>query len=162
MKIQILQVGGGKGGDFAGPVAEFEKRLNGLCDFEVKVLKGSSGGSSGIPRERVIEEDSRAVMDAIDGIRGRGPESFVVILDEKGGEMESVKFSGLLGKMKDEGRSLVFVIGGAFGLNDEVKKSADKLLAFSKMTFTHQMVKVFLLEQIYRGFCILNGKEYHY
>jgi 23S rRNA (pseudouridine1915-N3)-methyltransferase len=154
MKIQIIQVGGVSGS------GDFEKRLRGFCDLDVKVLKGVSGGSSGKPREKVIEEDSRGVLGAIEKACCDG--AFVVVLDEKGEDMSSVEFSGFLGGLKDEGRSLVFVIGGAFGLSDEVKALGDRRIRLSKMTLTHLMTKELLLEQIYRGFCILNGKEYHY
>jgi len=74
----------------------------------------------------------------------------------------SIEFSELLGKANDSGENIVFVIGGAYGLSEGLKRSAKVLLSLSKMTFTHQMIRFFLLEQIYRGFCILKGKEYHY
>lgn len=89
-------------------------------------------------------------------------DALVIVLDEKGKQMNSVEFSEMIGRSKDKGETLVFVIGGAFGLSDGLKREASLLLSLSKMTFTHQMIRPFLLEQIYRGFCILNGREYHY
>ena len=88
--------------------------------------------------------------------------AFVVVLDEKGKELGSIEFSKVLSDAKDKGMRLTFIIGGAFGLSENLKKNCNLLLSMSRMTFTHQMIRLFLLEQIYRGFCILTGKEYHY
>lgn len=81
-----------------------------------------------------------------------------ILLDEKGKEFTSVEFAGFL-----ENRSAVdFVIGGPYGVSDEVRGKAVNVIALSKMTFTHEMVRVFFLEQLYRAMTILKGKEYHH
>jgi len=134
---------------------EFVKRLQQFCSLEIVTLKSASEGGK-MPREKIVAEDTLKVLSVI-------PKNcHLVVLDEKGKEMDSVEFSGFLGGFKDRGETLCFVIGGAFGLADGLKADAGTLLSFSKMTFTHQMVRLILLEQIYRGFCILSGKEYHY
>lgn len=106
--------------------------------------------------ERCVEEEGEMILRSIPG------DEFVVALDERGKEMSSIDFAGFLGGKLDTGQALTFVIGGAFGLSEAVKKRADLKLSFSKMTFTHQMIRIFLLEQIWRGFCIIKGKEYHH
>ena len=88
-------------------------------------------------------------------------DDFLVALDERGKEYSSVEFSKLLQKLKNEGLTVTFVIGGPYGLSQAVKDRANLILSFSTMTFTHQMIRLFLLEQIYRGFCIMLKKEYH-
>lgn len=85
----------------------------------------------------------------------------LIVLDESGKEMSSKEFAGFLEKFKDSGETVTFVIGDAYGLSEDFKKKAKLLFSLSKMTFTHQMVKLFLLEQIYRGLSIILGKEYH-
>lgn len=118
-------------------VLKYLKMLKGYADVEMLTLKDESG-----------------VLKAVG-------ESFCIVLDELGEEFSSVEFGQWIGKRKDVGDHLVFVIGGAYGLPEEVKARADLLLSLSKMTFTHQMVRIFLLEQIYRGLSIVYGKEYH-
>ncbi len=87
----------------------------------------------------------------------------LILLDEQGEEMTSPAFAAFLGKNRDMGTAeLAFAIGGAYGFSASFRARGVKTLALSKMTFTHQMVRVFLLEQIYRGFTILNGEPYHH
>ncbi|MBT3704366.1 23S rRNA (pseudouridine(1915)-N(3))-methyltransferase RlmH [Candidatus Peregrinibacteria bacterium] len=155
MKIQIIQIGKNKDRYIEAECKEFVKRLQQFCNLEIVTLKSASCGGK-MPREKVVAEDTRKVLSVV------SKDCHLVVLDEKGSEMDSVKFSGFLGGFKDRGETLCFVIGGAFGLSDSLKSGAGTRLSFSKMTFTHQMVRLILLEQIYRGFCILNGKEYHY
>ena len=158
MKIQIIQVGKNKDRYIEDGVREFTKRLQQFCSLEVVTLKSASDGGK-MPREKVMVEDTRKILSSLP------KDCHLVVLDEKGREIGSREFADFLGKFKDRGETLCFVIGGAYGLQDELKAEASRtgtLLSFSKMTFTHQMIRLFLLEQIYRGFCILTGKEYHY
>jgi 23S rRNA (pseudouridine1915-N3)-methyltransferase len=158
MKIQIIQVGKNKDRYIEEGVREFVKRLQQFCNLEIVTLKSASEGGK-MPRAKVVAEETKKIMAALPR------DCHLVVLDEKGREMESREFSDFLGGFKDRGETLCFLIGGAFGLPESLKEEASRtgtLLSFSKMTFTHQMIRLFLLEQIYRGFCILNGKEYHY
>lgn len=150
MKIRIIQVG--KTRDF--DLQEFVKRISPFAQLEIVDLK-EVAPSKTFSRERCKEQEGEQILRALG-------EDFIVALDEGGKQMDSREFSNLIGKSKDAGRTLVFVIGGPFGLSAAVKQRADLLLSFSKMTFTHQMIRLFLLEQIYRAFCILHGKEYHH
>ena len=86
----------------------------------------------------------------------------VVLMDERGEHMDSPALASFIGKQRDSGvGELIFIIGGAYGFSEEFRRRG-RLLALSKMTFTHQMVRAFLLEQIYRAFTILNGEPYHH
>ena len=87
----------------------------------------------------------------------------LVILDERGEELTSPQFAAFLGTERDRGTShLVFAIGGAYGFSETLRTCAARTLALSRMTFTHQMVRPFLLEQLYRGLTILNGEGSHH
>ncbi len=155
MKIQIIQIGKNKDKYIEEGSSEFLKRLKAFASLEVKTLK-EVGVSKSFGREKCVEEEGWEILKVLD------QDSFVVVLDERGKEFNSKEFGMLLGKQKDSGVKITFVIGGPFGLSDEVKRRANLLLAFSKMTFTHQMIRLFLLEQIYRGFAIIHNREYHH
>ncbi len=87
---------------------------------------------------------------------------FVIAMDERGKQLTSPEFADLIREKRDFGPGKIqFVIGGSHGLDDGVRKRANLVLGFSKMTFTHEMIRVFLKEQIYRAFTILVGKTYH-
>jgi len=91
------------------------------------------------------------------------PADYVILLDEKGKQINSNLFAQeLQGLMNQSFKQIVFVIGGPYGFSDEVYKRASKKLSLSEMTFTHQMIRLFLVEQIYRAFTILQGKPYHH
>lgn len=91
------------------------------------------------------------------------PGDFVILLDEKGKQINSVKFANDLQNLMNQSfKQIVFVIGGPYGFSDELYKKANQKLSLSEMTFTHQMVRLFLTEQLYRAFSILQGKPYHH
>ncbi|UJH91464.1 23S rRNA (pseudouridine(1915)-N(3))-methyltransferase RlmH [Antarcticibacterium sp. 1MA-6-2] len=91
------------------------------------------------------------------------PSDFVVLLDEKGKQYTSVEFSEFLQKRLNSGvKQLMFVIGGPYGFSQEVYNRADAKMSLSKMTFSHQMVRLFFVEQLYRGFTILRNEPYHH
>ncbi len=88
--------------------------------------------------------------------------AYVVLLDERGKRMTSRKFAGFLQKIQtSSNQRLIFVVGGAYGFAPEVKKRADLLLSLSDMTFSHQIIRLFFAEQLYRAFTIINNKPYH-
>lgn len=87
---------------------------------------------------------------------------FVVLLDEKGKEFNSVGFSQFVQKRMNTGMNLTFIIGGPFGFSDEVYAQSNMKIALSQMTFSHQMVRLFFTEQLYRSFSILKGERYHH
>ena len=154
MKIKLIQLGKNKD-SLEQAMVDFVKRLGKFCDLDIMTLKDLKPSKTFSP-ERCVKEEGEMILRAIPG------DEFVVELDEKGKEMNSIAFAEFLSEKLDQGRAITFIIGGAFGLAEKVKERADLQLSFSKMTFTHQMIRIFLLEQLWRGFCIINGKEYHH
>lgn len=133
MKINVILIGKTKDVDFG----EYVKRISAFANLDVREVK-----EFGVEKIR-----------ALDGYK--------ILLDERGEQMSSDEFAKFLGRFKDRGETVNFVVGGPYGFSDEEKAEADKLLSLSKMTFTHQMIRLFLFEQIYRGLSILHGKRYH-
>lgn len=138
LHIQLIQVGKTKDAYFKDAEDEYLKRL--LRFAKVKV--------------DTVDDDSK--------IPGRiQKDSFVIALEIKGKQMSSEEFSQVLKDASVRGK-ITFIVGGPHGLPEDISEKSDLQLSFSKMTFTHQMIRVFLLEQIYRGLTILEGKKYHY
>lgn len=159
MKIKIIQIGKTKDSYIKEGIEEFLKRLRPFANIEIITLREIVAGKT-FTKEHCKQKEGAEILKAI-GSMSKNENPYVVVLDEKGKEFTSMEFSKLLGKFTDSGQLLVFVTGGPYGLADAVKQSADSIFAMSKMTFTHQMIRLFLLEQIYRGVLILKGKEYH-
>ena len=88
---------------------------------------------------------------------------YLILLDERGNQMSSIKFADLIGKVKQQvsNKKVIFLIGGAYGLDQSLKERANKTISLSDLTFSHQVIRVMFLEQLYRAFTILNGEKYH-
>ena len=139
-------------------MAEYEKRLSAYCKVQNTEIKES----------RVPENASEAEIAAATAEEGKKilavlpKKSFKIALAVEGEQLSSEDFARKLEKAKEAGGAqITFVIGGAFGMSEEVKKACDLRISFSKMTFTHRMMRFLLLEQVYRGFNILSGGKYH-
>ncbi len=154
MKIRIIQIGKNKDNYLDAGISEYLKRLKPFVNLEFMTLKEVSPSKT-FPVKKCVDEEGQQILKALNN------GDYLLILDEKGKEMGSVNFAKILKSKKDIGRSICIVIGGPFGLAEEVINKADMVLSMSKMTFTHQMIRLFLLEQIYRAVCIIQGKEYH-
>lgn len=132
--------------------AEYEKRLQAFAKLENTVLQASKHDD----RSRVQKEESDLFLQKLN------KDARIIALDERGKEMSTEEFAELLRKERDFGAGHIqFLIGGSHGLHPAVLAAAQEQLALSKMTFTHEMVRVFLKEQLYRAFTILAGKKYH-
>ena len=138
-------------------IEEFIKRLNPYVKLEIVTLKEEMA-SKAFTKEHCKEMEGNEILKVLERDDEVG---MIVALDEHGKEFTSMEFSKFLGKFFDQGQRINFIIGGPYGLAENVRKKANLLCAFSKMTFTHQMIRLFLLEQIYRGVSIIKGKEYH-
>lgn len=110
---------------------------------------------------RFARVDHRVIKDAKDVFARIDPSTTVVVLDAAGVSMDSEAFAKKIQHFDDLGTKITVVIGGAYGLSDDVKKRADVLLSLSPMTTTHDLAHIFFLEQLYRAFTIITGKEYH-
>ena len=142
MLLKLIVVGRVKDLHYQAKINEFMQRLNAFGKVEVVELKDDT-----------VEKESAAILKQLENER-----SWVVVLDERG---ENITSAAWAEKIKNCDRKIVLVIGGAFGFTEAVRKRADYLLSFSKMTFPHQLMRVVLLEQIYRAYRIISGEPYH-
>ncbi|HEC21226.1 MAG TPA: 23S rRNA (pseudouridine(1915)-N(3))-methyltransferase RlmH [Candidatus Peregrinibacteria bacterium] len=155
MRIKIIVVGKTKERYLFQGEQEFLERLKPFAQVEIVVLKDEAITKS-IPGEKVMKKEGERILRAL------RKDDFVIALDREGEMLSSEGIAAFLEKRKNTGESnLVFIIGGALGLSPEVLEKANFQLSLSSLTFTHQMTRLILLEQIYRVFSILAGTEYH-
>jgi 23S rRNA (pseudouridine1915-N3)-methyltransferase len=148
VNIRILCVGTLKEKYWKDAISEYRKRLSAYCNLSIEEVKESSA-------EDVNEEGDRILKKI-------KPEEVVIALEIQGAAKSSQELSSELDALALSGKSnLVFVIGGSMGLSPAVSSRADRSLSFSRMTFPHQMMRVILLEQIYRSFKISRNEKYH-
>lgn len=153
MKLKLLWVGKTQESWVREGIEEYAGRIRRYSALEIREARDEKGALAPTMRERECERLEKLLPKG-----GR-----LVILDERGEQMSSTQFAAFLGRERDQGTSeLAFAIGGAYGFTDTLRKKAHKAISLSRMTLTHQMVRVFLLEQIYRGFTILNDEPYHH
>lgn len=138
--------------------AEYLKRLSAFAKVEIVELKEESFDDK-MPVQMIKEKEAQLLKNALNKFQ----DAFLVVLDEHGKQFSSVDFSKKLSDLSVNGsNNFVFVIGGPLGLDESILKMAKLKLSFSSFTFTHQMIRVFLLEQIYRAMMIQSGRQYHY
>lgn len=158
MNIDIIVIGDVKEKYLRDAIAEYEKRLKpyaNLTTYELKEARLSANPSEK-DIEQAIEIEGQEILGKIN------PRAYVCALCVEGKQLSSEDLSARMDSITVDGyNDLVFIIGGSNGLSPEVKKRANLKLSFSKMTFPHQLMRVILLEQIYRGFRILRGEPYH-
>ncbi len=152
MKIQVLQVGETREKNLLVLEKEYEKRISRFSDIENIVVNASKSDE----RERTQKDELRNLEDRLD------KDAYILALDERGKQMTSEEFAKQILAVRDFGEGRIqFIIGGSHGIHPDIIKRANHVLGFSKMTFTHEMIRIFLKEQIYRAFTILAGKTYH-
>lgn len=158
LTVRVLCVGRVKEKFYADAVNEYKKRLNGRVKLEIVEVKDFPAPDSFSPAEK------KAVMDA-EGellLKAVRPSDHVIALAVGGRSTDSETFAGELSALMNAGKSSVdFVIGGSLGLLEAVLSRADDTLSFSRFTFCHQLMRVILLEQVYRAIKILSGESYH-
>ena len=157
MRMTVVAVGGLKERYFREGCAEYQKRLVAYGKLEiVEVAECRLAKEGEAEIARVLADEGARILQKI------GPRAFVVALCVEGRELSSEELARKLAEVTTAGQSeLVFVIGGSYGLSEEVKRRADLRLSFSKMTFPHQLMRVVLLEQLYRACNIMAGGKYH-
>lgn len=161
MKIRILCVGKIKESYFSKGIEEYSKRLSRYSKLEIVEVgdeKTPDGASEALERQIKEKEGERLLKY----MKESGHDCYTIALAIQGKQMDSVTFSEKIRMLGVRGvGQITFVIGGSLGLSDAVMKQADEAISFSKMTFPHQMMRMILLEQIYRGFRIMKGEPYH-
>lgn len=163
MKITILCVGRFKERYWEDAAAEYIKRLSRYCTLKIAEVTDEPTPENASPKmETQIKEKEGAKLLSWLSKNASDPSSLVVALALDGKKMDSVRFASSLQDAMTKGTShLVFVIGGSLGLSDDVLKRADRKLSFSDFTFPHQLMRVILLEQVYRAFRIISRQPYH-
>ena len=158
MKVTLITVGKIKEKFFQDAIAEYSKRLSRYCKLEIVQVadeKTPDGASEAVETQIKEKEGERILSNIKDG-------SFVVALAINGNMLDSEELAAKIEKWGVSGISqIVFIIGGSLGLSNQVLARADYKLSFSKMTFPHQLMRVILLEQIYRSYRIIQGEPYH-
>lgn len=155
-RVTVIAVGKLKEPWLREGLAEYQKRLSGYCDFSVVEIPEYRLPDEPSPAqvEKGLAEEGQVILDKI----GKMPFAALCI---EGKKMSSAAFARFLEERQQTAGSLGFVIGGSFGLSPEVKERAAARISLSPMTFPHQLFRVMLAEQIYRGFSILGGGKYH-
>jgi len=158
MNISIICVGKLKEKYLKEAVAEYSKRLSRYCRLEIIELPDEKAPENASDKEelQIKEKEGTSILKHVKD------NMHVVVLDLKGKMLSSEEFSKYIDDCGVKGESnIAFIIGGSLGLSQEVMKRADFSISFSKMTFPHQLMRVILLEQIYRGYRIMSGEPYH-
>lgn len=159
MRITVVCAGRIKEKYLSAGIAEFLKRLRPFAQVEVREIHEEKmpDDPSEAEKEQVLRREGEKLLKLVPS------GSYLFVLDVHGREMSSEELASRIDKLGLSGRSnIAFLIGGAFGLSREVRAAADERLSFSQLTFTHQMVRLLLVEQIYRAFKINRGEKYHW
>lgn len=151
--IKVIAVGRVKEKASRTLIDEYLKRFRSVHKLEVIELTKSK--YKDVEIEKIVKDESNRILNKIN------PRDYVILLDLKGKDLDSLSLSNKIGNHLDLGETLVFVIGGSHGVDDSVRKRSNYMWKLSNLTFPHQLVRILLLEQLYRGFMIQKGHPYH-
>ncbi len=156
MKIELKVIGKTAFDYLKDGIAIYEKRLKKYCAFSMSIIPDIKNAKN-LSKKLIKSKEGELILKKITKT------DFLILLDDKGKEMTSLQFSELLEqRLLPSGKNIVFLIGGAYGFSEEVYKRANMKISLSKLTFSHQMVRLFFIEQLYRAFTILNNEPYHH
>ena len=148
--IKIITVGKIKEKYFTDAVNEYLKRLSKYTKIDLIEVKDEDFDIS-----KTLLKEKESILKYIDD------KDYVITLEIEGNELDSVSLSKKLNDIKLNNSNITFIIGGSYGLHEDIKKRSNYALSFSKMTFPHQLFRVILLEQLYRSYKIINNETYH-
>ena len=156
MKIVLLTIGKTSEKYLMEEISQFQKRLKHYCSFEIVEIPNIKNAKN-LSISELIKKEGELILKLLQNA------DYLLLLDEKGKSFLSVDFSKKLQNWMLSGKKcLVFVVGGSYGFSDEVYKRANEKLSLSKMTFSHQMVRLFFVEQLYRAYTVLINEPYHH
>ena len=157
ISVKIISTGTLKEEYLRAAVAEYAKRLSGYCKFSEVVLKEAKLPDSPSEREiaTALDAEAKSILAEI------SPRAFKIAMCVEGKQLSSEAFARKISDVSMQASEIVFIIGSSHGLSDKVKSVADMRLSISEMTFPHQLMKVMLMESIYRAFNIISGTKYH-
>ena len=156
MKIVLVVVGKTNEKYLIEGISDYQKRLNHYTNFEIVEISNIKNAKNFSEKE-LIKKEGEMILKQIN------TSDYLVLLDDKGNVFSSPSFAEKLQQWMISGKKrLVFVVGGAYGFSQEVYNRGNEKLSLSRMTFSHQMVRLFFVEQLYRGYTILNNEPYHH
>ena len=156
MNIKLLAIGKTDNKQLIQIIDTYQKRLKFYIKFDFEIIPDIKNAKN-LSEAQQKQKEGELILSKTNS------SDFLVLLDENGKQMDSVTFSGYLQKHMNSGlKQLVFVIGGPYGFSQEVYAKAQGKISLSKMTFSHQMVRLFFIEQLYRAFTILRNEPYHH
>ncbi|WP_333693884.1 23S rRNA (pseudouridine(1915)-N(3))-methyltransferase RlmH [Flavobacterium sp.] len=156
MNIKLIAIGKTDDKNLQSLIDTYVKRLSHYIKFELEIIPDLKNVKN-LSEIQQKEKEGEQILSRVN------PTDFVVLLDENGKSYSSLSFANELQKKMNAGiKTLVFVIGGPYGFSDNVYQKAQQKIALSQMTFSHQMVRLFFVEQVYRGFTILRNEPYHH
>jgi 23S rRNA (pseudouridine1915-N3)-methyltransferase len=156
MKIKLLAIGKTDNKNLIQLIDEYKNRLKHYIKFELEIIPDIKNAKH-LSEIQQKEKEGEMILSKLQNT------DQLVLLDDKGTDFTSVEFSKYLQKKMNAGiKQMVLVIGGPYGFSDAVYKKANGKISLSKMTFSHQMIRLFILEQLYRGFTILKNEPYHH
>lgn len=156
MNIRLLAIGKTDNKDLQSLIYDYTKRLSFYVKFDLDIIPDIKNVKN-LSEAQQKEKEGELILAKI------GPTDQLILLDENGKTFSSVGFSDYLQKKMNAGiKTLVFVIGGPYGFSETVYQKAQGKVSLSEMTFSHQMVRLFVIEQLYRGFTILRNEPYHH
>ena len=156
MNIRLIAIGKTDNKDLQSLINDYTKRLSFYVKFDLEIIPDIKNVKN-LSEAQQKEKEGELILAKI------GPTDQLILLDENGKTFSSVGFSDYLQKKMNAGiKTLVFVIGGPYGFSEIVYQKAQGKVSLSEMTFSHQMVRLFVIEQIYRGFTILQNEPYHH
>ncbi|MCK0158486.1 23S rRNA (pseudouridine(1915)-N(3))-methyltransferase RlmH [Cellulophaga sp. F20128] len=156
MQITLLAIGKTDNKNLQSLITEYEKRLGHYIKFDLDVIPDIKN-TKNLSEAQQKEKEGELILKKLT------PTDILILLDENGKQYTSVDFSDYLQKKMNAGtKKMVFVIGGPYGFSDSVYKASDGKISLSKLTFSHQMVRLFVVEQMYRAFTILRNEPYHH
>ncbi|MFS4457124.1 23S rRNA (pseudouridine(1915)-N(3))-methyltransferase RlmH [Maribacter sp. 2304DJ31-5] len=156
MTIKLLAVGKTDHKALQALISIYEKRLSHYIKFELEVIPD-------VKNVKNLSEEQQKIREGELVLKKLGPMDSLILFDEKGKQYSSVEFATFLQKKMNSGiKRLVFLIGGPYGFSEAIYNTAEGKISLSPMTFSHQMVRLFITEQIYRAFTILKNEPYHH
>ena len=156
MTIKLLAIGKTDNKDLQSLINDYKKRLGFYIKFEIEIIQDLKK-SKNLSETQQKQKEGELILNKVK------PTDALILLDENGKQYNSIAFANYLQKHMNSGvKQLVFVIGGPYGFSQDVDHKAQGKISLSKMTFSHQMVRLFVIEQIYRGFTILRNEPYHH
>lgn len=155
MKTILILVGKTVNKHFAAGINDYSERISHYMPFEILHIPE-------LKNTRKLTEEQQKTMEGELILKAIQPSDTVVLLDEHGKEFRSMEYAGWLEHKRNVSRRLVFVIGGPYGFSEEVYGRANEKISLSKMTFSHQMVRLIFTEQLYRACTIIKGEPYHH